>query len=53
MKCGDFFKILSYCQLVKRNTCTWGKLAMAVTLRLTGFSALLGSAVDGESSFPT
>ena len=53
MKCGGFFKILSYCQLVKSNTAAWVKLAMSVTFRLTDFTALLGSAVDGESAFPT
>jgi hypothetical protein len=39
--------------LVKSNTATWDKLAMSVTFRLTDFTALLGSAVDGEISFPT
>jgi len=53
MNLGGLFKILSCCQLVKSNTATWGKLAMSVTFRLAPFTALLGSAVDGESSFPT
>jgi hypothetical protein len=38
---------------VKSNTATWGKVAVSVTFRLVDFTALLGSAVDGESSFPT